>query len=111
MPHPHWEDLSDFFDPDEFATLATITRASENVGEVLGIFDDPNQVASLGDYDLDHPVPKFMCAEVDVAAVKRGDIVTIEGKDFDLIEDPQLDGTGIATLILGKPNVIYNAGL
>lgn len=111
MPHPTWEDLSEFFDPDEFATIATITRASENVGEVLGIFDDPNHVTGLGEYDLDHPVPKFMCAEFNVALLKRGDVVTIEGKDFDLIEEPKLDGTGIATLILGNPNMIYNAGL
>lgn len=111
MPNPPWENLSDFFDPDEFATLATITRASESVGEVFGIFDDPNQIASLGEYELDHIVPKFVCSEVDVVAIKRGDVVTIEGKDFDLIEDPQLDGTGIATLTLTKPNVIYNAGL
>lgn len=111
MPHPTWEDLSDFFDPNEFASIAIITRASENIGEVLGIFDDPNHVASLGEYDLDYPVPKFMCAEADIVALKRGDVVTIEGKDFDLIEEPKLDGTGIATLILGKPNVTYNAGL
>ena len=111
MPNPPWESLSDFFHPDEFATLAIITRDSENVGEVLGIFDDPNQIASLGEYDHDHTVPKFVCSETDAAAIERGDVVTIEGKDFDLIEEPQLDGTGIATLILGRPNVIYNAGL
>ncbi len=111
MPHPDWEDLSAFFDPDEFATTAVVTREGELVVEVLGIFDDPNEVASLGDYELDHPTPRFVCPEVDIAAARKGDVVTIEGKAFDLMQEPELDGTGIATLILAAPNVIYDAGL
>jgi hypothetical protein len=111
MPHPPWEDLATFFDPDDFATTATIRRAGEIVGEVLGIYDDPNHVSSLGDYDLDHPVPKFTCAEVDTAGFHRGDTVEIEGTTFDLMEEPSRDGTGISVLILGDQNVIYNAGI
>ena len=111
MPHPPWEDLSEFFDPDEFATTAIITRDEEQIGEVLGIFDDPNQVAELGEYEHDHPVPRFVCKEVDAALIERGDVLTIEGKEFDVMQEPELDGTGIATLILAEPNVIYDAGL
>lgn len=111
MPHPDWEDLSAFFDPDEFATSAVITRGEETVAEVLGIFDDPNEVAALGEYELDHPNPRFVCPEADVADVRKGDIVTIEGKTFDLMQEPELDGTGVAALILAEPNVIYDAGL
>jgi len=77
--------------------------------EVLGIFDDPNDVAALGEYELDHPTPRFICPEVGVVDAHRGDVVTIEGKAFDLMQEPQLDGTGIATLVLAEPNVIYNA--
>ena len=47
MPHPDWEDLSAFFDPDEFATSAVITRGEETVAEVLSIFDDPNEHRDL----------------------------------------------------------------
>jgi hypothetical protein len=111
MPQPEWEDLSTFFDPDEFAATAVITRGEETVVEVLGIFDDPNAVATLGEYALDHTSPRFTCPETDVAGVHKGDVVTIEGKEFDLMQEPELDGTGIATLILAEPNVIYNAGL
>lgn len=111
MPHPDWEDLSAFFDLDEFATTAIITRGTDQVAEVLGIFDDPNEVARLGECDMDHPTPRFTCAETDVAAVEALDVATIEGKAFDIMESPQLDGTGIAVLILGTPNVVYNAGL
>lgn len=111
MPHPPWEDLSEFFASDEFATTAIITRVEEQIGEVLGIFDDPNQVAALGEYELDHPTPRFTCREVDVADVAKGDVATIEGRSFDIMQEPELDGTGIATLILAKPNVVYDAGL
>jgi len=111
MPHPDWEDLSAFFDPDEFATSAVIARGSETVAEVLGIFDDPNQVARLGEYELDHVGPRFVCSEVAVAGVIKGDTATIEGTTWDIIREPELDGTGIATLMLAAQNVIYNAGL
>lgn len=111
MPHPDFEDLSDFFDPDEFATQAVITREGEKVAEVLGIFDDPKEVASIGEYDMDHLTPRFTCAEVEVAGIEAKDIATIKGKPFDIMESPQLDGTGLAVLILGTPNVVYNAGL
>ncbi|WP_298938132.1 head-tail joining protein [uncultured Ruegeria sp.] len=111
MPHPDWEDLSAFFEPDEFATSAVITRGAEMVAEVLGIFDDPNEVATLGEYEIDHPMPRFVCPEIDVANARKGDVVTIEGKAFDLMQEPELDGTGIAALMLAEPNVIYDAGL
>jgi hypothetical protein len=111
MPHPDWEDISAFFDLDEFATTAVITRDAEKVADVLGIFDDPSQMATLGEFEFDSPGPRFVCREDAVSAVKRGDTATIEGKVFDVLEEPQLDGTGIATLTLAVPNVIYNAGL
>jgi hypothetical protein len=107
MPHPDWEDLCAFFDPDVFATAAVITRRERTVAAVLGIFDDPNAVASLGEYEPDHPTPRFICPEVAVTDVRKGDVVTIEGKAFDLMQEPELDGTGIAALILAEPNVIY----
>ena len=47
MPHPDWEDISAFFELEEFATTANITRGSEKVADVLGIFDDPSQMATL----------------------------------------------------------------
>ncbi len=111
MPHPDWEDLSAFFDPEAFATRAVITRAGKTVAEILGIFDDPNEVAVLGAFERDHPTPRLVCPEVDVGDVRKGDVVTIEGKAFDLMREPERDGTGLATLILAEPNVIYDAGL
>lgn len=111
MPKPDWEDLSVFFNPSEFADKALILRGGQKVAEVLGIFDDPNQVASLGEFDLENPVPRFTCAAEDVAVVNTGDVVSIDGALFDLMQDPELDGTGVAVLVLATPNVVYNAGI
>lgn len=111
MSQTDWEDLSAFFDPDEFATSARITRGLDQVAEVFGIFDDPNEVASLGELDMDHATPRFTCPAGAVIGVQAKDTATINGQVYDVMEPPQQDGTGIATLILGTPNVIYNAGL
>ncbi|WP_299297450.1 head-tail joining protein [uncultured Tateyamaria sp.] len=111
MPKPGWEDLSAFFSPDEFATTAVITRGAEEVAEVLGIFDDPNEVASLGDYNMDHPTPRFTCPAAAVVDVRYKDTATIDGTAYDVMQEPELDGTGLATLILAEPNVTYDAGV
>lgn len=111
MAGPVWENLAEFFDPSEFATAATITRDGQEIGEVFGIFDDPTQIAELGEYQHHHATPRFVCAEDDATDVLRDDVLTIEGKSFDVLEEPQLDGTGIATVVLSKPNVMYNAGI
>jgi len=112
MPHPDWEDLSAFFDPEEFATTAVIKRGDEVVvAEVLGIFDDPNIVAMIGEYEHDHQPPTFLCPEVAVAAVHRNDTIEIEGKTFDIMHEPRLDGTGVASLMLQTPTLTYNAGI
>ena len=112
MPHPPWEDLSDFFDLDGFGTIAVITRGEATISaEVLGIFDDPNAVSQMGELDHDHAGPRFVCAEADVSAANRGDVVTIEGTAFDLMQQPQLDGTGLATLVLETQTLTYNAAV
>ena len=110
MPHPPWEDLSEFFDLSEFAVTAVVRRDGTEIGEVRGIFDDPNVVSDLGEYEFDHPTPQFVCKETDVSAVRKGDVLEVIGRVYDIMREPQLDGTGIATLILSEPNVIY-AGL
>lgn len=111
MPNPNWEDLSEFFDPDEFAALAVISRDGGTIGEVLGIFEDPTEVAALGDYELDNPTPKFVCRASDVVDTRKGDVLTVDGRALDVMQDPELDGTGLATLVLSEPGVIYGAGL
>ncbi len=111
MPQPDWEDLSDFFDPAEFAETADITRDGQGVGQILGIFDDPSQVAKLGEYEHDHQTPMFTCSETAAAIVQADDVATIGGTEYDVLQSPMLDGTGLAKLILGERAVYYNAGV
>ncbi|WP_300067727.1 hypothetical protein [uncultured Ruegeria sp.] len=111
MPHPDWEDLSDFFDPDEFADTANITRDNQVVGQILGVFDDPSQVAKLGEYEHDHHAPTFICPEVEAAIVQPGDVAEIDGTPYDVTKSPQADGTGLSKLILAEQNEYYDAGV
>lgn len=109
MSTPPWESLSDFIDPQDFASRAIITRGSQKIGEVLGIFDDPTRLISSGDYDHTALTPTFLCIAKDAAQIKAGDHAQIAGRRFDVMQDPVWDGTGMATLHLAEPNLIYNA--
>lgn len=111
MPQPEWEDLSDFFDPDEFADTARITRDGQDVAQILGVFDDPSQVSQLGEYEHDHQTPIFLCPETAAADIQADDVATIDGIAYDVMKSPQRDGTGLVTLILSEQNVYYNAGV
>ncbi|MEY8099043.1 hypothetical protein AB9F29_16700 [Falsihalocynthiibacter sp. S25ZX9] len=111
MTHPSWENLSDFFDPDEFATEAVFNRGEVEIGRVLGIFDDPTGPSSLGEYEHEIQAPHFTGPEDGLSLVEDGDTVSIEGKTFDVIGSPKLDGTGVSVVTLATLNVIFNAGL
>lgn len=109
MPHPDWEDLGVFFNLAEFATTGVFSRNGAPLGEVVGIYDDPNSPHILGDLTIDNPTPTFLAPEVDLVAldIKRNDTLEVEGQTFDVMEPPQKDGTGVATIILGKPTETY----
>lgn len=95
-----WEDLDAFLDVDEFATPVEVSFQGGGMAIISGIFDAPYLNAELGEYELDTNQPRLMCKAVDVAAVRRGDIVTIGGTGYDVLTNPQPDGTGMATLAL-----------
>lgn len=100
MPKPAWEDLDEFLDVDEFAVEATVSLHGGATRRVRGIFDDPYLNAELGEYELDTNRPRLTCKESDVADVRRGDTVTIDGQTYDVMTSPQPDGTGMALLQL-----------
>ncbi len=93
---PAWEDTRIFFDPADFGVVATITPAVGAAYQVNGIFDDPYLNTQLGEYQVDTSQPRFTAAEPHLAAVKRGDVLTIGGKQFDVLTNAQPDGTGLA---------------
>lgn len=103
MPSPDWEDLAEFFDPDEFADAAILKREGEELGGVLGVFEHPTEPAGLGDYKLDHTGPRFTCPAQGVALMAaRGDELEVDGETYDVLEPPEQDGTGLVALILAE---------
>ena len=104
MTHrPVWDDLSIFVDPDDFAVEGRITLSDGSTRTVNGIFDWPGVQAELGDYQQDDLMPQFMAIATDLVGIKRGDLIMIDGQLFDILAQPQPDGTGMAVLLLAKP--------
>lgn len=103
MPAPDWDDLGAFLDVDDFAIEAVVTPQEGADFSVRGIFDDPYLNAQLGEYELDTTQPRLTCKESAVLGkVSRGDMVEIDGRAFDVLTEPQRDGTGMAVLMLAQ---------
>jgi hypothetical protein len=106
MPSPAWEDLDDFLDPEDFGDQAIITLQAGGTIPLSVIFDEPGMTANLRDFDHDTAGPKATCRENKVAAVRRGDSITIQfragARTFDILKTPQPDGTGLAVLDLAQ---------
>jgi hypothetical protein len=99
---PSWEDLSAFFDLDEFAETVLIQPVDGDSFEVVGIFDERFFVADLGEYELDVHRPRVLVKAADVTEVNRFDLAVINGKTYELLEEPSRDGTGTAVLQLAE---------
>lgn len=97
---PAWEDLDAFFQADDFAVTAQITLLNNATRDVVGHFDDPALTARLGDYEHDTVDPTFTCKETDVVGVQRGCTLAIGSDVYDVLSQPETDGTGIAVLVL-----------
>lgn len=97
---PFTEDLDVFLQVDEFAHACELRLAGGVVRTVRGIFDEPFLDAALGEYSFDTTAPRLLGKAADFAGASRGDTVVIAGREFDVMEAPQIDGTGMATLRL-----------
>jgi len=109
MPAPDWENLDAFFGQDDFAVPVTIRRGEVVLWQGSAIFDDGNAPAGLGDLEHDLSSPHLLCSADDVAGVDEGDEAVINGKVWDILSEPERDGTGLARVILTKPNVAFRA--
>ena len=88
------EDLSAFFDTEEFADEATITTDTDTLS-VNGIYDSAYEEV----FGSNGSSPTFLCVEVDVILAKKGDAVTVKSKDF-RIASMKPDGIGLTALML-----------
>jgi len=106
MPAPAWENLDDFLSTDDFADLATFTPAGGAARPpVPGIFDEPYFDRQLGEYTQGMGEPRFTCKASDVVGIRKHDECTIAGEPgvkYELVSDPDPDGTGMATVRLAR---------
>lgn len=88
------EDLTPFFDTDDFAVPATYNGTTT----VNGIFD--NGFASVGDSPgVEGSVPSFTCRAADVPSAAQGDTLVISAATW-VVVGVHPDGTGVVTLAL-----------
>lgn len=95
---PMVEDLSTFFNVDEFGVQAVLDGARA----VTGIFDNGHRQAlgAIGVQD-----PSFTAPSADLATAVQGSALRIdgiEGVGRYTVRDIQPDGTGVTTLLLTK---------
>jgi len=100
MPSLDWEDLDDFLDANEFAVSGMLSFQAGGSQAVTVIFDDPYLNAQIGEYEMDTTSPRALGKLSELKDARRGDVLTIDGKDYDVLTGPQPDGTGMATLAL-----------
>ncbi|WP_420023764.1 head-tail joining protein [Cereibacter azotoformans] len=107
MPAPAWEDLSIFF--DDFAVPAQLRRNGGHLRDLRVIFDEPSVDALLGTGRRDGAsrqtrfettTPMITAPESALAGAMRGDELIVNGRSFDVMSSPEVDGTGLATLRL-----------
>jgi hypothetical protein len=103
MGKPDWENLDEFLQLDSaggFASSALIALQGGGTLNVTGIFDDPRLTTQLGEFEHDTLDPRFACRSDQVAAVRRGDELTLDGTTYDVVASPHHDGTGLAVIKL-----------
>ena len=103
MPKPSWENLDDFLTTDDdggFAIPAIIRFQDGSRKPVNVIYDDPYFNAQLGEYDADSSQPRITGKEADLAAIRRGDLVQVDGVTYEALTSYQPDGTGMAMVSL-----------
>ena len=106
MRGPSWENLDDFLQLDTnggFATPAVLQFQHGGTRSVVVLFDDPYLNAQLGEYEMDTSTPRISGKESDFAGLQRGDVVLLDGEEFDVMSSPEGDGQGWAMVKLARP--------
>lgn len=93
-----WDDLGAFVALNDFAVPVLAELQDGTTRTFPGIFDDPYLNAQIGEYEADTSRPRITCRHADVVGITRGDVVTVDGRKFDVLSSPQGDGTGMALL-------------
>lgn len=89
------EDLTEFFDTDDFAVTATYNGSVT----VNGIFDHEYVEVFGGDAGHESALPVFTCRTADAPNAAHDDPLVVDGNNY-TVRQVQDDGTGITRLIL-----------
>ncbi|HEV2706247.1 MAG TPA: hypothetical protein VGV59_10010 [Pyrinomonadaceae bacterium] len=96
------ENLTQFFDLDEFAVEATIkTAAGATVRTVNVIFNTPQQAVEVLDAGVEAGVPFVECRTSDLDGVTHKHTMTISSVVYRVVKIDD-DGTGVSTVQLRK---------
>jgi hypothetical protein len=96
------EDLSQFFEEDDFAVAVAIKiAAGASVRTISGIFNTPSQEVEIFDTNFEGNLPSVLCRSSDLAGITNAHTMTISAVVY-RITKIEPDGTGVSTVHLRK---------
>lgn len=96
------DDLSIFFELDDFGTEAVYTQTNKRPIKVSGIFDNPHASITATDMmDVTMPKPSFVCRTVDIPTAAEGDTIKINNVTY-TVRVVATDGLGVTTLVMER---------
>jgi hypothetical protein len=96
------DDLSIFFELDDFGTEAVYTQTNKRPIKVNGIFDNPHASITATDMmDVTMPKPSFVCRTVDIPTAAEGDTIKINNVTY-TVRVVATDGLGVTTLVMER---------
>ena len=96
------DDLSIFFELDDFGTEAVYTQTNKRPIKVNGIFDNPHASITATDMmDVTMPKPSFVRRTVDIPTAAEGDTIKINNVTY-TVRVVATDGLGVTTLVMER---------
>lgn len=96
------DDLSIFFELDDFGTEAVYTQTNKRPIKVSGIFDNPHASITATDMmDVTMPKPSFVCRTADIPTAAEGDTIKINNVAY-TVRVVATDGLGVTTLVMER---------
>lgn len=92
-------DLVTIFEGDDLDQVDAVFAASGGSVTARGFFTEPTDAVVINDTRIEATEPTFMCQTAAVAAVRRGDAVTISGTAY-TAERIQKVGSGMSVVYL-----------
>ena len=96
------EDLSQFFDTDDFAVLAVFTRAGEPLVTAYVIYNGPSHAVRVEGTAVEEAAPFLLAQAEAVEEVLRKDDVAVDGEGDFVVERVHPDGTGLTLIYLAE---------